>query len=706
MVVDKELGVMSFNMTTPSISFFIRRLLKPITVFLIIFTSILRPSLALAQNSVDTGSAQVSAFIPENQPPSTPILISPTNNSIITDNTPSFVWRESIDDRQISHYQLYLDGTLLFNNIPVNNVDNSQYSLIYDQITAQYSLTVKNNLSDGSHSWKIRAIDVLTSYADSVTWNFVIDTKAPYIHILNIEEKNTQESGWKNELNPHISSQDNSTIPSQPIEIDFNEPILAGIGEKNSTIVMIISVSGETDKSYEFKVNSEGKWQIQLGILPRGKVLRFNFTITDQAGYVSVLENVQLLIRMPALVFPPLEISPSLAPGILTPTPDPHAPQSTASGIINLPYLPPKEIIHEIIKEVEKIIPPQVAQLASAIPQQSRKIIVIGYQFLSPIFALLIALSIPLFSILFIASKFENPLSVPLLKKVAMAIGIFPRGKRQGIAIDDNTSAGIPFALVTINGANEHHYIKDSAITDQYGFYGGLKMPTGKYRLSFRDRDFLFPTNKDWRFTDIPHCLSQENYYFGQVFKIDEKNDPPLMIVPTTRINYQNQSHFADNLRIEVANLNKYPNLFLSILTGIIFIVCVSYPFISNWLVLGGYMLLWLKKIYIRINKKEIELVAIDAETKPIKNVVIKIENWPKQMESKVSKNRIKDIAITGDDGLAKINSSIDHKQSSVKITAINVMMDWLEGKDSGQTVLRQSLDNNSLVIVMKEKNS
>ncbi len=72
--------------------------------------------------------------------PSSFSLTSPVNGSSVTDKTPTFSWNAS-SDSDLSYYQLYLDGSLLANNL------------------TSTSYTPSSNLSCGSHTWYVKAVD-------------------------------------------------------------------------------------------------------------------------------------------------------------------------------------------------------------------------------------------------------------------------------------------------------------------------------------------------------------------------------------------------------------------------------------------------------------------------------------------------------------------------------------------------------------------
>jgi len=79
-------------------------------------------------------------------------LTSPVDNAIVSSVNPTFVWEDAASYYALSKYQLYIDGVL--------NVDN---------LTAT-STTPSSDLSAGTHTWYIKAIDIANNIATSTTY--------------------------------------------------------------------------------------------------------------------------------------------------------------------------------------------------------------------------------------------------------------------------------------------------------------------------------------------------------------------------------------------------------------------------------------------------------------------------------------------------------------------------------------------------------
>jgi len=82
-------------------------------------------------------------------------LVSPLNNSSVSNSKPTFSWN-ACSDPDLSHYQLYIDNTLDTDNI------------------SGVSTTPTNDLSCGEHAWFVRAADNAGNTTDSGTFNLTM----------------------------------------------------------------------------------------------------------------------------------------------------------------------------------------------------------------------------------------------------------------------------------------------------------------------------------------------------------------------------------------------------------------------------------------------------------------------------------------------------------------------------------------------------
>jgi hypothetical protein len=108
----------------------------------------------------------VSSFTVDTAAPAAPTLISPNNGAKTSDKTPEFTWSEVTDPSGVT-YVLQI----------ASNSDFSSLELEVSGITGG-SYTVTEKLSDGTHYWRVKAVDGAGNSSPwSDTWSFKV-TKA------------------------------------------------------------------------------------------------------------------------------------------------------------------------------------------------------------------------------------------------------------------------------------------------------------------------------------------------------------------------------------------------------------------------------------------------------------------------------------------------------------------------------------------------
>ena len=101
-------------------------------------------------------SSKVFTIEEDTTAPTSFSLTSPVNDSSTTNTQPTFSWNAS-SDSDVSHYQLYIDGSLDTNNI------------------SGTSTTSANALSCGDHAWYVRVVDNAGNGTNSSAFNLTIN---------------------------------------------------------------------------------------------------------------------------------------------------------------------------------------------------------------------------------------------------------------------------------------------------------------------------------------------------------------------------------------------------------------------------------------------------------------------------------------------------------------------------------------------------
>ncbi len=92
-------------------------------------------------------------------------LTSPAANAIVIQQSPTFSWQAATDSGSGGvTYVLYVDGVL---------------AVASDQTIAGTSFSISALLSDGAHTWRVRARDAVGNFTDSPMRAFTVDTTRP-----------------------------------------------------------------------------------------------------------------------------------------------------------------------------------------------------------------------------------------------------------------------------------------------------------------------------------------------------------------------------------------------------------------------------------------------------------------------------------------------------------------------------------------------
>jgi len=605
---------------------------------------LVQPSLTQAQTDPISYQTEVSATMPDIVAPSTPVLISPENNAIVSTNQPEFIWMASTDNVEMSHYQLWIDGQLYLNNLADEGLF-PDYNLSYDPITTYYQLKLKSNLEEGYHTWKIVAVDAVDNSSDSVTWTFNVDSIATSFVITQIGDQEVS-----------ISAKDASTIPKKPIELEDNEPLIIASGEPLSTVDLSVIIPKQDNLEISLNIDGNGDWQYQLPILPRDTIITLNFIIIDKANHVLALDNIKILIKSKQIILPPPTATPtatpaqvgpikpkaSLAPG--EPSPTPASIPAPTTKPIKIPYEPPKETIHQIIKT---FAPPQLLRIAK-IPWVKQLIELWG-----PWLTVLFMLSGPIMATFLIAKEFGSKLSWSILRRIWQVLGLWPKilptvknqaYQRQGLAFDQEHLIGIPFAQITFVSQPDNQYYPpqiETTLTDAQGLYPPLELSPAEYRASLKHEDYRFPTNQT-----RPEYLKPADFYKGEKIKNDQTYGLSLFIAAdnlglerNNSQSVQNKPCYSNLTRIKL-NLNKFchqQGVFYWSLLSLSGIITLFFPSPVNLLVIILNSLGLAGKTLNRIRPKMISGIVVNKQGDPVSSAFVRASDQTKPQRQYVT---------------------------------------------------------------------
>ncbi|HKY74326.1 MAG TPA: Ig-like domain-containing protein [Patescibacteria group bacterium] len=501
-----------------------------------------------ASTNPKTRTVTVSAIVRNQVAPSTPLLVSPENEATVGTSLVTFIWKKSTDDVGILKYQLHIDGATKFDNLYPPGGSTTDYSFTEQETT--FELVLKKGLTEGAHTWKIRVYDTNSNYSESATWSFTIDSTSPILLVKSVG--GTVVS---------ISAQDISTIPTTPISLTKNKPVVSGTTESSTTVKLAILFPTGLPTLLSTTAKTDGAFSFTLPTLPLDTIVRLQITASDSVGNTSFIDSIPIIIVRPVIKIP-LPISKILPPEI--------------------PIIPPEEIREEIKKIVLPFVPEPIVEIVDTVIPLSNSAIGL----LIPLLRLLAVLWLTGVPILNFTPR--------LITKAAHAVGLFPSWllppipeHKHGIVFDVDTREPIPFALVTafrFVGTKSEEIVRE-AVTDVLGQYETLRLQTkGTYSLLPSHRDYTFPIEKiAQRFSGVSEVYVGQNIttdlceYPKQRGGVDhgiECDEDKLLVhylIPMEKRDANTHRHFATSIAV-------LPNSGLSVATLFMGIIAFFSP--------------------------------------------------------------------------------------------------------------------------------
>lgn len=570
-------------------------------ICLSIFT---KPVLAgISDTGVDTANGEtlttnpksrtmnVTASVVDIVPPTIPILVAPSDGSTLTLTKPQFIWKPSTDDSGIAKYQLWVDGSLKYDNIPTGSTTNTDYTLLFED--SELKLTPKTDFSQGSHTWYIKAFDNNANQSQSATWTFSVDTIAPIVVVTNIGST-TQ----------NIRSDNSSTVPISPIRLTDNSPVISGTGENGSSLQMLVVIPGQANQTTTITMSS-GNFSFTLPVLPVNAVINISFTSSDSVGNTSVIVNIPILIE-PATIIVPLP-SPT---AIEVPRPQEVVQQVTQAVTQATTQAPVEQVRLPIVKQVIKAAPETIqAIIANQITQTVAEILPI------------IAVAAP--AAVVVATAVQTsfslvPYILELISRLLQSLGLIPVKRPRGIVFDVKNGKPIAFATVTFIRAKDNQII-DSVVSDVSGIYRSIKLPPDSYRIEVVHGDYTFPTKFNPTFVVNPH-----DFYRGEIFEIKSANQEELFLIPMDPLYEQTTTSSKLYIPIALNYVRRLVNNLFYPLAIFSLIMTLLFPTLLNIGIVCLYAILIIRRYLLSKTEPMLKGAITDRTGQPVSNVMIK----------------------------------------------------------------------------------
>lgn len=227
----------------------------------------------------ETSTATLSATVVDQGLTSPPLLLTPSNNASLNYPNPTFSFVRATAVSGISHYDLYMDNLLVAANI--NDLSLNQDSLLYSsyRVNDVIYINLKQNITEGYHSWYIMAFNNAAHSQNSEVWNFNIDTTTPQIVVEKIAQNNYS---WDTKA-PNSLPNGQQTY----ISIDTNSPLIAGKVEAyaNLKLSLVCPAEAQNCNDQTVTINSNnGQWEHRFYSLQSNLTYLLYIMATDSAN--------------------------------------------------------------------------------------------------------------------------------------------------------------------------------------------------------------------------------------------------------------------------------------------------------------------------------------------------------------------------------------------------------------------------------------
>lgn len=556
-------------------------------------------SLILAQWHVETEiedeqAVSFHAIVKDYLPPTQPVIQSPQQNDLLSQR-PVFIWEASTDINGVAKYVIYLNEEVVFDNIPTSSSSNYSFDLNYNESSSLYTLTPKSLISDNEYTLKIEAVDASGNNIFSEMVFFTLDTMSPDFLINKIGEKTF-----------NISAK-TKNLPTEPLVFEENNLLLEALTEIGS--VVSFSVKDESGKILEQKNNftvNLNPYQVNLGLLPRDEVLNLNFTIVDKVGNTTYLNGLQILIESDKLEIPYSTQEASLL-------------DKASKELSEVPLLPAREFVKNIGRRISDAIPEDVKRVAREVTLNTVKATTETAKKMAPVAVPVTTIATSGLSLLSFLGQLGQ-LSGNVGLQALQTLGLVKVKRKKGFVFDYSTRQPIPFALLTIQGQGANVSFKETLVTDVYGFYHGVKLPPGKYKITVEKEGYEFPIDK--KHLD---AISANEYYLGEGFLVSSNHEIQSFAIPMLPVGKKIKANFRQRVKTFFKNFNLGNKYFFRAMFIFSLIMTTYFPNKLNIFFMLFYFGMFIFKFLQFLKIPIITGVVTDDKGKPLSDVLVRI---------------------------------------------------------------------------------
>lgn len=518
---------------------------------ILILLSLLCTPLLLYLPSVHALDTPVTATIPDFSI-TTPILISPPDNSTVDSRRPTLTWQVSTSPFTVVDYDLYLDGVLAAEGILHSSGFLDSYFFTATRSGEFISITPSYDLSGGYHQWYVVASNEVGNTATSVEWEFLVDTIPPQIilkgldfQVLNWDTANPTSIPDIDNRNL-IASSDTPTIYASTeaftnIKIDLVCPVNVPIFCANLTSSFIISTSD---------------WSYQVPHLFSGVTYTVFISATDSGANTTLFPSFTITLSPSQIITTPTDITPP-QPASVPPTPPRNVPK------------PSQNVVSEIF---DVVAPPALTRTIEDLQKPAE---------------LATNLAVPVATISFLAQLIAilSQLWYYLLHgfiTLMQYFGFWQKRTKLGFVYDAITKQPLFMATVRLYKNEDKPKLIESDVTNKVGIFSFSTNP-GSYLVQVIKNGYRFPSNLVKGGNDGIY----EHVYHGEVVKIDDNNQVLDLAIPADPENATVAWRFklAQYLR-QLFRTSLYVSLGVGFISAIIAIIAGANIYINTILII------------------------------------------------------------------------------------------------------------------------
>lgn len=273
---------------------------------------------------IHASTSTVSATVVD-QSFNAPVLIAPAANTALNTTRPTFSWNRPspTPSTPLNHYDLYIDNQVFAASVSDSVIYQDYYFYTASASAGVFYISLKTDLAQGTHSWKVIAVNNAGTTATSETRTFYIDSLPPFISVTKVDQKVLT---WNTSIPSSIPD-----VQSRYLNVTTSNPLIKGGVEISSnfkiTLVCPQNIPNCTNQIYTANIPS-GLWEYRFSNLLSGRTYTVKASATDAGGNSTIFPD--FFITYGAVVAPTVKVTSTPTPSLaLTPT---ITPTSTISA--------------------------------------------------------------------------------------------------------------------------------------------------------------------------------------------------------------------------------------------------------------------------------------------------------------------------------------------------------------------------------------